>query len=61
MMHADLLNHSDDWLKFAVWLRLCRKPGENLAAQRELAPADRRIRGFLRNVSDFHSRPITGH
>lgn len=61
MNHGDLLLLSDEWLKYAVRLHLCREPKEGLAEQRKSALADSRIQGFLGDVARFHETAVTNH
>lgn len=61
MMYQALLDRSDDWLKYAVRLHLYHEPKETLASLRSAALTDRRIQGFLSDVSNFNATPVTNH
>ena len=61
MKTEKLIDLSDRWLEYAIRLNLCREPEERIAGLRESALLDSRIKGFLRDVSDFHGMAITNH
>jgi hypothetical protein len=61
MKYQKLLNISDDWLKYAIRLNLCREPKGNLVELRNAAISDSRIRGFLNDAARYHSLIITNH
>lgn len=61
MKHGNLLNISDDWLKYAIRLNLCREPKENLSELRKAALSDSRIQGFLSDLENYHSITLTNH
>lgn len=56
-----LLMLSDDWLKYAIRLNVYHEPQDGLSQAEKAALTDERIRGFLRDVSDFHAVPVTNH
>jgi len=56
-----LWERSEDWLKYAVGIRLCRMPAEALAEQKKAALADERIRAYLRDVARFHETLVSNH
>jgi hypothetical protein len=55
MKNPKLLSISDDWLKYAIWLKLCNDPKENLVELRNAALSDSRIQSFLYDVARYHS------
>lgn len=57
----ELLNASDDWLKTAIRLNLLHEPKKDLAELKKAALSDARIRGFLRDVADYHSVVVSNH
>ena len=61
MKNLKLLGISDDWLKYAIRLKLCNEPKEELAELRNAALSDSRIRGFLYDVARYHSIVVTNH
>lgn len=61
MEYQMLLDRSDDWLKYAIHLHLCREPKENLAQLRNAALADSRIQNCLYDAANFHGTLVTNH
>ncbi len=61
MKYEKLISRSEDWLKYAIRLKLCHEPKECLVKERTAALSDSRIQGFLHDISDFHGVPITNH
>jgi hypothetical protein len=59
--YEKLLGRSNDWLKYAIRLNLCREPKERLVTERKAALSDSRIQGFLHDIADFHGVPVTNH
>lgn len=59
--NQELLNRSEDWLKYAIRLNLLGEPKDSLVDARDKALADERIQGCLRDVEAFHSIPVTNH
>lgn len=59
--NQELLNRSEDWLKYAIRLNLLGEPKDSLTDAKDKALADERIQGYLRDVETFHSIPVTNH
>lgn len=59
--HLDLLNISEDWLKYAVRLHLMGEAKEDLTEARNAALKDSRIQALLDDVAHFHEAAITSH
>jgi hypothetical protein len=56
-----LLEISDDWLKYAVFLNLRQESKDNLIEVRKSALADERIRKLLLDIKNFHDILLTNH
>jgi hypothetical protein len=56
-----LLEISDDWLKYAILLNLCKENKDNLVEIRNAALADSRIKRHLSDVANFHGSLVTNH
>jgi len=61
MEYRKLLERSDDWLKYAIRLHLCHEPKGDLAAARNSALGDQRIKDYLRDIASFHGHLVTNH
>ena len=51
MKHQELLNASEDWLKYAIRLNLWHEPKEDLTELRHAAVSNIRIQSFLHDVA----------
>ncbi|MDI9469080.1 MAG: hypothetical protein QM296_02620 [Bacillota bacterium] len=61
MRHQKLLDISDGWLKYAIRLNLRHEPKDSLGDIRNAAMADRRIKRYLSEITDFHGTLVTNH
>jgi hypothetical protein len=61
MEYQKLLDHSDNWLKYAIHLHLCHEPKDNIAVLRNAALADGGIQNHLNDVANFHGMLVTNH
>lgn len=61
MIYQKLLDHSDNWLKYAICEQLLCKPKDEIIELRETALADSRIQNCLNDVASFHSTLVTNH
>jgi len=61
MDYQKLLNISDDWLKYPIFLNLCHESKENLVEIRNAALADSRIKRYLTDIASFHGTLVTNH
>jgi hypothetical protein len=61
MDYQNLLNRSDNWLKYAIRLRLLHESKETLIEARKTALTDHRIRNYLMDVENFHGTLVTNH
>ena len=61
MKHQELLNASEDWLKYAIRLNLWHEPKEDLTELRHAAVSNIRIQSFLHDVARYHSIAVTNH
>ncbi|SCP99632.1 hypothetical protein [Anaerobium acetethylicum] len=61
MEYQKLLDLSDDWLKYAVRLHLCREPKDKLVHIRNAALADSRMKSYFMDVEKFHGTLVTNH
>ena len=61
MVYKELLDRSDDWLKYAIHLNLRDEPKTMLAELRNTALADNRIQSYLADIAAFHSTLVTNH
>ncbi len=61
MDYQKLLNISDDWLKYPIFLNLCHESKENLVEIRNAALADSRIKRYLTDITSFHGTLVTNH
>jgi len=59
--YQQLLNESDDWLKYAIRLHLFHEPKETLVELRKTSLKDERIQKYLFDISNFHSSLVTSH
>lgn len=61
MEYQKLLEHSDDWLKYAIHLHLCHDPEDTLVELRNTVLEDSCIQKYIEDVSAFHSTLVTNH
>ncbi len=61
MEYQKLLDRSDNWLKYPIYLHLCSTPKGNLVDLRNAALADGRIQSYLYDVENFHGMLVTNH
>jgi len=61
MEYQKLFGLSDDWLKYAVRLHLCREPKDKLVDIRNAALADSRMKSYFTDVENFHGTLVTNH
>ena len=61
MEYKWLLDQSDDWLKYGILVNLCHEPKTSLLEIRNKALEDNRIKGYLKDISDFHGVLVTNH
>ena len=61
MEYHKLLDRSDNWLKYAIHLHLCREQKDNLVELKNAALADGRIQNYLNDVANFHGMLVTNH
>ena len=61
MNRQQLLNASEDWLRYAIRLKLCHEPKEDLTELRSAAVSDTKIQGFLHDVANYHSIAVANH
>ncbi len=61
MDYQKLLDRSDDWLKYSININLINKPKDTLIDLRNLALNDKRIRGYITDIADFHVSLVTNH
>lgn len=61
MEYQQLLERSDDWLKYAILIHLGYAPKDTLSELRTRALADERIQRCLLDVADFHGSLVTNH
>ncbi|MEL7659221.1 MAG: hypothetical protein AAGU75_25310, partial [Bacillota bacterium] len=61
MKYQKLLDRSDNWLKYAIYVQLLRKPKNEIIELKEAALADSRIQNCLYDVANFHSTLVTNH
>ena len=61
MNYELLLNHSEDWLKYAVHRNLLHEPKEKLSDLRQGVLNDEKIKSILAEIADFHGTPILSH
>ena len=61
MDYKKLLDHSDDWLKYAILLHLFHETKETLGEIRKTALMDERIQNYLSSVANFHGSLVTNH
>lgn len=61
MKYVNLIEHSDDWLKYAIAYQLNHQPKENIIDLRDQACADPRIKKYLSDVYHFHDQLVTNH
>ncbi|MDI9519655.1 MAG: hypothetical protein QM308_00610 [Bacillota bacterium] len=61
MSYQKLLEISEDWLKYAVLLRLRHENKEDLVEIRNKALADSRIKRYLKEITGFHKTLVTNH
>lgn len=61
MTYQKLLDRSDNWLKYAIYVQLLCKPKDEMIELREAALADSRIQNCLNDVASFHSVLVTNH
>ena len=61
MDHHTLLEHSDDWLQYAVRVNLLCEKKEDLIDLRSAALMDSRIQNHLDDVAHFHDVMVTNH
>jgi len=61
MDYQTLLDHSDNWLKYAIQLNLRREPKDALIELKNQALADERIQNYLSDVASFHGALVTNH
>jgi hypothetical protein len=57
----NLLKISEPWLQYAIRLNILDEKKENLTQLRKEALTDKKIRGFLDDVSDYHKIIVSGH
>lgn len=61
MSYQNLLDYSDNWLKYAIHLNLYHEPKESLIEKRELALSDENIQRYLSDIVNFHGYLVTNH
>jgi hypothetical protein len=61
MSYEKLSEISDDWLKYAIRLNLKHEPKDNLVSLRNAALADKHIKKYLSDITDFHNTLVTNH
>lgn len=61
MDYQNLLDRSENWLKYAIRLHLCHEPKETLLEARREALADHRIKSYLTDGKNFHGTLVTNH
>lgn len=61
MDYQKLLKISDDWLKYAIRLHLGHEPKNKLVEARNTALADKRIKRYLSDITNFHGTLVTNH
>jgi len=61
MDYQALLDHSDNWLKYAIRLNLCNESKHTLKELKNQALADNRIQRYLTDIADFHATLVTNH
>lgn len=61
MDYQKLLDRSDNWLKYSIFLHLFQKSKDALAEPRMEALADEHIRSYLNDVANFHGSLVTNH
>ena len=61
MDYQELLEISDDWLKYPILLNFCKENKENIVEIRNAALADSRIKRYLSDVANFHGSLVTNH
>ncbi len=60
-MKNELLTASEPWLQYAISTHLPGQSEEDLADLRYEALLDTKIQQSLKDISDFHSTPVTNH
>lgn len=61
MDYQKLLDLSDAWLKYAIYLHLCNKPRHECNEIKKEALTDGRIQNCLNDIANFHSKVVTNH
>lgn len=61
MEYQKLFDLSDVWLKYAIFLHVCRKPRDELIEIKNEALTDGRIQNYLIDIANFHGKPVTNH
>ena len=61
MTYQSLLDRSEDWLKYAIYVHLCHKPKDEIIELWEAALAGERIQNYISDVADFYGMPVTNH
>ncbi len=61
MDYQALLARSEDWLKYAIERHLGSKTPPETEPLRQATLADERIRGYLKDVENFHDTRISSH
>ncbi len=61
MDYKKLLDHSDNWLKYAILIHLFHEPKDSLVEIRNVALGDDRIQKHLSSVANFHASLVTNH
>lgn len=61
MDYKILLDHSDNWLKYAIRLNLCNERKDSLLELKNQALADNRIQSYLNDIANFHGMLVTNH
>ncbi len=61
MAYEKLLNISEDWLKYAIYVHLCGASKDETAKLKNAALADGKILNLMNDVISFHGMPVTNH
>jgi hypothetical protein len=60
-MIEKLLSISEPWLQYAIRLNLLGENKESLTGLKNEALKDEKIRIYLKDISDFHSKLVSNH
>lgn len=61
LIYKNLLDMSDEWLKYAIQLHLLHENKDNLIEQKNRTLGCEMIQSYLRDITDFHSTLVTNH